>query len=581
MYVQRGWVGSGSDLQHLRPLTPLAMAALQHEYMYDAVTELFTDILNHFPAFLTDNDFRTLSIFLSTDDARDVVSRLKGGDFDENTMSFAKLLLAYGDAAVQDLAQKSDNAQLDRILYQLLQFLNCGEYGGVEDEVCSQALEFWTTYTEFVIDSLFDHEEDRPTWINVARQRIEAVIEACWVKIRMPPHEVAVTWDSDARLSFKNFRKDVHDLLQSSYRLLGVEIFEKLAHLALQSLNDRAWLPFEATLFCLNALADLVADDGSVDGMLAKVFASSLFADMANTSENIPAKTRQTAVSMISSYTSFFERHNEHLPGMLNFLFESLKSPALANVVAKAIYSTCSSCRKTLTSELGAFLQQYEAVLTWNTIETNIKEKLVGAIASIIQALQRDEDKIAPLIQVIQTVEKDAGRYMQALKSSNTEESQENGISALKCLVSMGKALQAPDEAVIDLDVEAAQSTFWTEGQGALLQVRIVRILESMTVLMKRNSDAIEAGCQILRVGCKERTAGLFVFPLKITVNFVLASRLDTARLDCVLDTAGICLTSRANDTESAMNNAASTFLTHQLGLISMLGCRQILRSTA
>ena len=70
--------------------------------------------------------------------------------------------------------------------------------------------------------------------------------------------------------------------------------------------------------------------------------------DMTNADEEIPTKTRQTAINMITKYTPFFERHVDYLPAMLNFLFESLKASTLANVASRAILSACSSCRKAL-----------------------------------------------------------------------------------------------------------------------------------------------------------------------------------------------------------------------------------------
>ena len=575
MYAHRGWVDKGSEVQALRPLTPLVMMALEQDQLCDAATELFTDILNHFPAFLTVDDFRRLSSFLSTDDACKKISRLKGGEIDEDTMPLAKLLLGYGDAAVQDLARKPDDPKLTQIMYQLLELLSCNGYGGLEDEVCSQALEFWTTYTEFVVDSLFDNEEEeKPAWMGVAKQRLEAVIEACWLKIRMPQHEVAATWDSDARSSFKNFRKDVHDLLLSSYRLLGVDIFRKLAHLALQSVDNHAWLPLEATLFCLNALADSVVDDEAVDDILSEILGSQIFIIMTNTEEKIPAKTRQTAVSMISSYTAFFERRTEHLLGMLNFLFESLRSPALAHVVAKALFSICSSCRKTLASEVNTFLQQYEQILEWDCIDLSVKEKLIGAISAIIEAMPKDEAKILPLGRLIGTIEKDVESCFEAISTSNTTESYSIGIGALKSLGSMGKALQAPDVAVIDLDTDVSQSTFWTDGPGTPLQSRILQIIDVLMPKMSQNCEAVEAACQIFRAGYKERTPGLFVFPLKVSVDFVLSSTLNTARLDYVLDTAGICLLSRASDAEHSVIDAASSFLNYLLALVDWIACK-------
>ncbi len=329
-------------------------------------------------------------------------------------------------------------------------------------------------------------------------------------------------------------------------------------------------------MFCLNALSDSVADEESVDDFLSNVFGSSLFADLANMEEPVPMSTKRTAVTMISNYTAFFERHAEHLPAMLNYLFTSLGagSSALANVAAKAIFSACSSCRKMLTWELGAFLHQYEVLLTWDGIETSTKEKVVGAISAIVEALPTHEEKIAPLAQLIQSVEKEAANSVKAMEASQAEDFQESGLCALRCLASMGKVLQAPDEAVIDLDANGPKSTFWTNGQGALLQARVIRILETITGLMKWNSDIIEAGCQILRAGYKERTPGLFVFSPKVTVDFVLATRLDTARLDQVLDTAGVMLGSRSSKGEAAMINAASSILVHLLGILATMNCK-------
>ena len=572
MYAHRAWIDKALELDPLRPLTPLAIQALHHKDLYDVTVELFTDILTNFPAFLTADDLESLSTLLVSTRARQIVSGLKGGNYDTEAMSFARLLLAYGDAAVQDLATKSEDPLLSQIVHQLLELLRCEGYAGVEDEICAQALQFWMTYTEFLIDSLFAAGDEKPAWIDRARQRVVEAVEASWVKVRIPPHELAASWDSEARASFKAFRADVQDLLQSSYTLLGVEIVEKFAQLVLQSLRNRAWLHLEATLFCLNALSGSISDEDSIDAMLSRLFGSSLLADISSTVEPIPAKTRQTAVNMITKYTAFFGRHVEHLPAMLNFLFESLKAPALANVAAKAILSSCSSCRQTLIPELGAFLQQYDVLLTWATADVYTKEKVLGGIAAIIQAIPRDEDKFIPLSMLIQFVERDFNDCINYMEASQAEEFQASGICALKCLASMGKSLQAPDDAVVDLDSDAPQPAFWTEGPGAPLQAKIVQIMETVTGLMRWNSDVVEASCQILRSGYKETTPGLFVFPPKVTVDLVLASKLDTARLDYVLDTACAMLTRQAYKPETTIKNAASAFLIHLLGIIHMMG---------
>lgn len=572
MYAHRVWIDKAFDLEPLKALTPLAIQAFQHDDLYEVTVELFTDILTDFPGFLTAADLESLSILLGSTRAQQIVSGIKEGDYDTEAMAFARFLLAYGDATVQDLAMKSEDPLLSPIFHQLLELLRCEGYAEAEYEICAQALQFWMTYTEFLIDSLFAAAEKKPAWMNSALQRLVEVIEASWVKIRMPPEEVAASWDSDDYTAFKDFRAEVEDLLQSSYTLLGVDIFEKFAQLALQSLETHAWLPLEATLFCLNALSDSISDEDSVDAMLSKLFGSSLFADMSSTVEPIPEKTRQTAVNMITKYTAFFERHVEYLPAMLNFLFESLKAPALASVAAKAIGSSCSSCRQTLIPELDVFLQQYEILLTWATADVYTKEKVIGGIAAIIQAIPKDENKYGPLSTLIQFIERDFNECIRFMEASQAEEFQASGICALKCLASMGKALQAPDDAVIDLDGDNPRSTFWGEGPGFPLQAKVVHIIETVTGLMRWNGDVVEASCQVLRSGYKESAPGLFVFQPRITVDLVLASKFDTARLDYVLDTACAMLGRHIYEPDNTMKSAASAFLNYLLGIIHLMG---------
>lgn len=567
MYAHRVWIDKAIELEPLRLLTPQTLQAFSVEGLLDVALEFFADVLINFPAFFTANDFLTLAEILSSPSAQNYLSTMKGGNFDSEAMAFARMLLAYGDAIVQDLAKNLRDPSSRQILQQLLELLKCEGYAGVEDEVCSQALEFWQTYTEFVTDSLFAAGEQLAPWMEKARQYVIEVIEACWTKIRLPPADVVASWDSEARMSFKAFRADVEDLLQSSYTLLGIGIFNRFADLALESLSNGAWLHLEATLFCINALSDCIADEVSIDTYLSEIFASSLFADMASQS-SIPSKTRRAAVDLITKYTSFLERNTEYLPSMLNFLFESLKSPSLADVAAKAIFSTCSSCRKPLTSELSAFLRQYETLLTWEGVEASTKEKVIGAIAAIIQALPTEEEKMDPLLALLSSVEIEVHDCVNSLAVGKAEEAQPAGLCALRCLVSMGKALQVPDEVVIDLDSENPRVSVWAAGKGGSIHAKIVQFLQTVTSLMQWDSDIIEAGCQILRTGYKESAPGPFALPTKVTADFVVASGLKTARLDYILDTAGSMLSRHTVGLENDMRDAALSFLVHLLSLI-------------
>ena len=568
MYAHRAYIDKAIELEPLRLLTPRALQAFSIEGLLDVAVEFFSDILTNFPAFFTPNDFASLAKILSSPLAQSYLLTMKAGDFDPEAVVFARMLLAYGDAVVHDLAKDIEDPQSRQIMHQLLGLLTCEGYAGVEDEICSQALEFWQTYTEFVTDSLFAAGKQPAPWTDKARQFVVEVIEACWAKIRLPPGEVLTSsWDSEARTNFRAFRADVEDVLQSSYLLLGIDIFDRFANLALHSLQNGAWLHLEATLFCISALSDCVAEEVSVDRVLSKLFASSLFAEMSSESR-IPSKTRRTAVDMITKYNSFFERHTEYLPSVLDFLFESLKAPTMADIAAKAIFTICSSCRKLLIPELDAFLRQYETLLNWANIEASTKEKVTGAIAAIIQALPSEEEKMDPLSILLHSVETDVHRCVHLLSIGKAEEAQLDGLCALRCLFSMGKALQAPDEGIIDLESEASQTSVWAVGPGGSMQAKIVQLLETVTSLMQWDTDIMEAGCQVLRTGYKESAPGPFVFPIQVTTNFVTASGLRTPQLDCILNTAGAMLARYTLGSTNDFRDAASLFFVHLIGLI-------------
>ena len=543
------------------------------EKMYDVTVEFLTDVLTTFPAFFTSSDFDSLALILSGHTAEPYIATLKDGDFNPQALAFGRLMLAYGDAAVQELARNTGNSRSRQILRHLFELLTCSGYAGAEDEICTQALEFWATFAEYLIDSLFAAGEENTSWMDGAKQYVVEAIEASWIKIRMPPYDIGSTWDTDMRIEFKSFRADVEDFLQSSYALLGVDMFQRFARLTQDSIRNRAWLHLEATLFCLSALSDSISDDETVDNLLSNLFGSSLFADMASPEIVIPAKTRQTAVSLISHYTSFFERHTDYLPAMLNFLFVSLKAPALASVAAKAISSTCSSCRSRLIPELGAFLQQYQLLLTWDEVEASTKEKVIGAIAAIVQALSSEDAKIDPLHTLLQFVEVDVHTCASSVRTGDIENAQMNGLCALRCLVSMGKASQVPDDVAIDLDEERPLLTVWEREAGVALQSKIVQYIITVVDMMRWDSEIIEAACQVLRTGYTETTPGPFIFQPRVTEDFVIASGLNTARLSYVLDTAGAMLNSYNSESSSRVSDAAQTFLVHLLGILRDLKC--------
>ena len=494
-------------LDKLREVVPQAIHSYRNDDLWDEIIEFLTDVLTNFPAFFTNDHFELMSqIFRADSDdptensertasAATSLRHLYYGNFEEESVAFGRFLLAYGDAKVQDLAHDSeDKGSTSRYILDLLTgLMNCEGFAVAEDEICSQALEFWTTYVEYLIDAFFETEEGKPAWLNEAKGYVWRIIEACWVKIRSPPHDIYVTWDSEARVGFKTFRADVEDFLQSSYTLLGLDVFHRFGQLALASLDNRAWLDLEATLFCINALSDAVANEQEADKILSALFSSCLFDSMADSNSPIRSSTQQMAVAVLNRYTAFFERHTDYLPAALNFLFGAVKSLAMTDAAAKAISAMCSSCRVVLVPELKAFMQQYEALLTWTTMNPSTKERIIGAITAIVQALPDDEAKLDPLHKLLEFVERDVHECLNLLEIDQPEEAQSKGHCALRCLVNIGKGLQSPDDVAIDLDAEKPKPAIWEVELGLGVQNRIIQYLSVLFSRMSWNGEIVES----------------------------------------------------------------------------------------
>lgn len=557
-------------LDGLRSLNRLLLWRLATQDFFEVTVDFFAETLVSFPAFFDADTYSSLATFLTNETAKQWVSTLIAGDFEGDAQDYSRLLFAYGDATVQHLARNTHDHRLQQILEQLLDLVDAEGYEGEDLQICSQAIEFWQAYTEFVTDSLPTSGETQEPWMDVAKQYIAKALRHSWVKIRFPDPQVFTSWDSEIKGDFKALRHDFTDLVQASFALLGLSAFEHFAQLTLDSLGSRAWYDLEASLFGLNALSDSVANDASSDETLSMIFKSTLFADMMSATAAAPFQTHATALGTAANYIPFFQRQTEFLPRLFNFLFTFLGHSTLANSAAKAISSACSLCRKQLTPQINGFFQAYQR---YSQADPGVREKIIGAIAMIVQALPSDEDKMGPLSSLLAYVERDAAYCYQAKAANRNDEALNSGLCVLRCLSSIGKALQVPDGDVIDLEAEDSSLNLWASPIGADLQTRVTHLLHAVTGSLGFNNTIIEAGCHVLRTGYKETTRGLLVLHPQVSVDFVAwgcTSGLSFTGLAYVIETAAAMLAKRKDASTTAMIDAASSIWSHVSGAIQI-----------
>lgn len=531
--------------------------------------DVVRDILDTYTSFFRSEDMQLLGQVIVSRLGPRMLELFSEEQFDE-AADFGEVIVAYGKAVVQDIMYNptSDHSQYLFMLLGDKILREPGCWPGWNDSLSASTVDFWNTYVELVIDTQFslDLNEPRPEWLAPAKEVLLGVVDALCFKMQVPPAEITKRWDDQEKSLFREFRTDATDCMGTMFVLKGSEMQEQLVRLLLTSLESRDWKALEASMYSLSMLADNILEGSGDQTPLASVFGSSLFREVADFTQHIPSQTRRTAVDLLGYYGDYIEQHAEYLPDALRFLFASLETPALANSSAKSIALLCSACRQSLTSELEGFLSQYQHFLQSPTCEPYTKEKVVGGIASIVQALQPENTKIQPLMALLDNVSHDVERCQHFVEAGDPEMAELTGISALNCLASIGRASQVPEDVPILLDDDESHSDgdkaeVWNSSEGTAVQQRIISCFSILNIL-NNSGEAIDAACSVLRSGFAESSPGPFVLPPSVTVNFLQRCNISTPQLESVLSTAGMLITQHTRQTTSRIESEVSQILT-------------------
>ncbi|KAF3283873.1 hypothetical protein TWF970_001044 [Orbilia oligospora] len=535
-------------LQVFQPITRITFEWLESPQIYRISAETVTEMLTNSFYFYTAEDNHVLAERISGTWGQTKFSQVvpkEHDDYDsEETDAFAHLLVAFAESNLKGLALSVDSHTSTTILEMLHGLLRLPGYPIADEEVSNLEFEFWSSLTELMTDYYSKEDEQKPPWWNICRGHLLRAVQEYWMKIRIPPPDVLAEWYKDDKDGFQSYRKDFADLVETAYPVLQAELFVELVQHALNQVNTPTpdWQEVESCLFCINALADcLNTTDPQEYAYLSALFQSPLFSILANPENSELSRTKLSAISVIGSYSEYFEKHTELLPGALTFLFSSLTIPKLINQASKSILSLCSSCRTKLVSELPAFIQHYQIFASRHPNESLGRERVLGALGCLIQALDREEDKVGALDPLLTSISGDLFAAKQLLSARYDEEAKERALLALRCLVSLGKSLQAPDDGPIVIDeISGAHKprTIWDDGPGHQLQIFLAQTVEDISGTFPKDREVTKEACDVFRCGFTETSPGLLVFPPSLVVGFLLSCGARSMFYDIVIGTA-------------------------------------------
>ena len=530
----------------------------------DAISEsaikLLTDVLTNFPEFLDSQAIETLTMVLGGPWSYSCFERLRGGgggECEEEWLDFANLIMAFCQHVQEDIISTPVRPETQQILAMLHGFLGCDGLAASEREIWEGAVEWWTSAIDYATEQ---GEEQVQQWMAYAKPHFVQALEECWASVRYPSAQIMAEWDTDDVRSFKQLRNDVAYLTQSSYALLGLDIANVFIDSTLRSLQQSAWDDAEAGMFCLGSLMDCIPEGAIGDTLLARLFASASFTSALLLQDILPTPVRQTAVSLFGKYSRYFESHRDSLPGALEFLFCSLGTPEVAVQASKSISAICSTSRIALTSQVGPCIHRYEQLLSDGPVEAPVKERVLGAIASIIEAQARDEDKADSLRDLLAIVQADVLKCLTSQTMADTE-AHSLATCALHCLVSIGRNMRAPGDVPIDLDSDTPRSSFWELGDGGIIQAQIVQMVQALMDRFPSEGEIIEISCAVFRAGLSESASGPFVFAPATITSFLMQFVAQTPRVGIVLDTARALISSRSSESSIRIDIEAQALL--------------------
>ncbi|RKF72661.1 Importin beta-like protein [Golovinomyces cichoracearum] len=584
-FSHRSFIDKEADLEALHLLTQPALRCITNDVLYETSVELFTDILSSYSRFLRQEDFDSLHSLFNSSWAQKKYEALVEGDYEWDSLQFGQLLLAIGDATQKELALNIDDPLSTHYLSLFIGLLNAKGYAFSEDKIYVSALEFWSTFVEVMVDESFSIESASvPSWFPTAQHYVMQAIENCWRKSLFPPPHVFNSWDAVDSTGFKDARRDLSDLIQQFYLVSRPTLLQFWIEKISYSAATRKWPELEASLYCLAQLSDSVSETSSRNNALDQVFTPELINLFVDPHLEISTRTRRAFLNLIIGYASYFKERPQLIPNVLNLSFVALTSPGLVLQASRTITKLFSNCRQSLLPNLSGFLQHYSNIAPNSALDSEVKGSIIEGVSCLIQALDSEVSKIAPLNQLLGYIEADVEKCLRLVLAQNDiiethdkstgidneDEAAEIGISVLKCLSGVARGLQASDDRSINLDSEnEVDSSIWSKEEGLCVQQKIYDIICRVFDALRHRGDVVEECCSLWRHGLREIELGPFALSPNLIAEFMMKADITTPRLGLIIKTATYLTSSKYSTHAREFLNPLLTWLTNMLLILN------------
>lgn len=538
------------DVNRLSSLFPYIIAFLEiesNDTVFNTVAEIMVDFMEWSDKLVNRESMSTMvNLFSGPWSASNIQKIVADPDSAEEgvVQSFLTAFISFGELTVKDISGHLFQAESQRIIELHLSLLQIKGYPIEDEAVSKRTLEFWDLFVESV---LYDEDgvlqggtvSESTAETTRVREIMMNVIELLWQKLRIPPSSEFVQWSRDSCDQFFAFRKDVGDLIESSYQIVQPKLYSVLVEFIIQALlsEDIDWAGVEASLFALNAISQSLTSSPVEYDMLKVLLDSNLFKILPVSS--MP-RAKQTSITFIASVIPFFQSDagKEYILVIVPYLFHCLATPSMSLHASRSIYQLCSECAADLVPNIRYFLSIFrDMIVNGYEIEGLAKERISGAVAEVIQQGEPDLDQRAKYIaELVGSLELYAEQAISASQSGQQQiiedeviPAKEIAASALKSLAMVGKACRDAEDIEYGPQFEADKqrlSQFWDEpgSIGRELKDEILNIVAALCEKVNAFAGEItvrQNACAVLRCGFSEKLPGPFTWRPEVIIGYV------------------------------------------------------------
>ncbi|KAK9495647.1 armadillo-type protein [Lipomyces doorenjongii] len=512
--------------------------------VYETVVDVLIDFMEWADKLVTAESMKILLALFSSPYAASKIEKVVAtleGNHEDITEAFLNSFISFGELVAKDIAANLGRPEYRRIVDLTAELLRIPGFPIEDENVSNRTLEFWDLFVESI---LYDDDgtllaSAKDVRFSDTQSIMMQVISLLWIKLRLPDSSIAVQWTQDSRDGFFAFRKDVADLIESSYQLVQTRLYSVLVQFVIDSMSVTPidWPGVEASLYALNAITQSLTSDPPEFELLQTLLDSRLVSVLP-TSPLLRA--RQTSLSLIASAIPYFQTDagKKYIPTVVPYLFQCLASPSLALHASRSIFQLCSECATALRDDVPGFLSIYRDMLTHGgAIDAIAKERIAGAIAEVLQ--QGVDDLALRTVYLSDLVDVLSGYAEEAVRLANdptaVSDARDIAASALKSLAMVGKACRG----VEDIDRISISSTLehhWNAAgaSGRLVKDKILEIVGAISHLPAFAGDITirQNATGVLKAGLSESLPGPFTWTADVILGYIRDEIGSVGRLD-------------------------------------------------